>query len=73
MTYAEKLHRALATHCFDGSELHHVIDRALPGLEQAAVAAAIKAEIKARYSNSIPIDVVIERVLTLLETEGDVE
>jgi hypothetical protein len=73
LLHEEKLRRALAEHALDGTEIHHVIDRALPGLEQAAAAAAIKAEIKARYSHSIPIDIAIEKILTLLETGGNVE
>jgi hypothetical protein len=49
------------------------LDRALPGLEQVVAAATIKAEIRARYSNSIPIDIAIEMVLAFLENEGGVE
>jgi hypothetical protein len=73
LLHEERLRRALAEHALDGTEIHHVIDRALPGLEHAVAAATIKAEIKARYSNSISIDIAIEMVLALLENEGGVE
>jgi hypothetical protein len=64
---AEKLHRALAPHSFDGTELDHAIDRELPGLENDILAAAIKSRIKTRYGATIPLNTAIELVLKLLE------
>jgi hypothetical protein len=64
---AEKLRRALEAHCRDGSELYSVVDRALPGLENAAAAAVIKAAIKSAYANSISLDAVTDVVARAVE------
>jgi hypothetical protein len=63
----EELRHALQAYAFDGTELHHVVDRALPGLENERAATIIKHAIQAKYSNSITIDAAVERVMTLLE------
>lgn len=64
---AELLGRALAAHLYDGTEAHGDIDRDLRGLEHAAAAAAIKIALKAKYSNTIPVDAAIEVFIRLLE------
>jgi hypothetical protein len=55
-----KLLRDLEAHSHDGTELHGAIDRALPGLENADAAAAIKAAVEAFYAGSIKADIVVE-------------
>jgi hypothetical protein len=64
-----KLLRDLEAHCHDGTELHVVIDRNLPGLENAEAAVTIKAASKSTYSDSIRINTAIELFLAFLETE----
>jgi len=66
----EKFFRALAAHALDGSETHRIIDQVLPGLENAAAAATIKAAIKSTYRNSISVDIVLELFLAFRETDG---
>jgi hypothetical protein len=63
----EKLHRLFEAHCFNGTEIAGVIDRALPGLENVVAAKTIKAASKSYYAGSIPIDVVIELVDQAIE------
>jgi hypothetical protein len=65
-----KLLRALEAHGYDGSEVHGVIDHALPGLENAAAAEVIKTAVKSKYANSIKIDIAIELFLAQFEAEG---
>lgn len=66
----EKLHRALAPHAYDGTELHHQIDRELPGIENALLAAAIKEHIAKKYHNTVRVDAATEVFLKLLEDGG---
>jgi hypothetical protein len=67
--YTEKLIRACALHCFDGTEVHGTIDRELCGLEHGVTATNIKRAIEAKYRDSIPGDVVIE-IVSKLREEG---
>jgi hypothetical protein len=69
----EKLRRALIPRTFDGTEIAGVIDRALPGLENATAVETIKTAIESKYSNSIPINIAVELILALLETGGEPE
>ena len=63
----DKLRRAFAPHCFDGSELYDVIDQELCGLEHAAAAAAIKAAVKQKYQDVVPLDAIVEIIAKLME------
>jgi hypothetical protein len=67
---ADRLHHALVAHCNDGTEIHHVVDHQLRGLEQEASAAAIKRALKAHYADTIRITDAIEIICKLLE-EGE--
>jgi hypothetical protein len=69
----DQLRRRLEVLCADGTELFGVVDHALPGLENAAAAATIKAASKSNYAGSILIDVVVERVMAFLEIEKRME
>ena len=59
---AERVLRALAQYTFDGTEVHWVVDRELPGLENAIVASSIRHAIQAQYRDTVPIDAVVEIV-----------
>jgi hypothetical protein len=58
---------AFAPHAFDGTEIHYVIDQELCGLEHTAAAAAIKAAIKQKYQDAVPLDAVVEIIAQLIE------
>jgi hypothetical protein len=60
---AEKLHRALAAHCHDGTEVRRVIDRELRGLENEEAVAVIKRSVEATYCDTITIDTAVEIVM----------
>ena len=59
-----KLRQALAAHCYDGTELHRLVDRELRGIENKFAAEKVKHAIKIQYCNSIAIDAVIESSTT---------
>jgi hypothetical protein len=63
----ERLRRAFAAHCHDGTEIHHVVDHELVGLEHGVTAMTIKRAIEAKYKNSVPLDAVIEIICELVE------
>jgi hypothetical protein len=63
----EALRRALEPFCFDGTELFHVIDAELRGLESEIAASNIRHAIRAQYRDCIPRDAVLELVLKLAE------
>jgi hypothetical protein len=65
----DKLRRALEAACYDGSEVHCVIDRELRGFEFDNAARAIKRAVENKFCNTAPIDAVIEIVCKLLEGE----
>jgi hypothetical protein len=65
----EKLRRAFAPHCFDGTEVHGTIDHELRGLEHGVTAMNIKRAIELQYRNCIPVDVIVEIVSKPLEPE----
>jgi hypothetical protein len=67
---AERLSRILLAHAHDGTEIHHIVDQELRGLEQQVSAAAIKRALKAQYTDTIHVTDVIEIVCKLLE-EGE--
>ena len=64
-----KLRRAFGQHCNDGTELHFIVNSAIPLGPAAAAAKRIKEAIEAKYRDTIPIDVAIGLVLDLLERE----
>jgi hypothetical protein len=68
---AAKLREALAPHCYDGTEIHHEVDRELPAAADQDAAASIRAAIKNKYCDTIHIDTAVEVVRTLLEREED--
>jgi hypothetical protein len=68
---AAKLRDALAPHCYDGTEIHDVIDRELPAAWDQESAANIGDAIKKQYGDTIPIDVAVEVIRTILEREED--
>jgi hypothetical protein len=61
----EELRNALAPHCFDGTEVHGVIDCELRGLEHGVTAMNIKTAIEAKYQNCAPVDAIVEIVSKL--------
>ena len=63
-----RLRDALAPHAFDGTEAHHAINGALPGIENELVAAALKKFLVVKYRDTISVDAAIEVMLRLLET-----
>jgi hypothetical protein len=71
MLRREKLRRAFTPYCLDGTEIHCVIDHALPGLENETAATRIKGAAEAKYQDTIRLDIVIEIVAGLLD-EGEV-
>jgi hypothetical protein len=62
-----KLLSALEPFCFDGTELHRVIDSELRGLANEIAASNIRHANLAQYSDCVPVDVVLEIVFKLLE------
>jgi hypothetical protein len=54
--------KVLASRCFDGTEVHHIVDQELPGLENQAAAINIKNAIKATYHDAVPLDIVVEQI-----------
>jgi hypothetical protein len=54
--------KALAPYCFDGTEVHPVVDQELRGLENQATAQKIKRAIEARYRNTVLLDTVVEQI-----------
>jgi hypothetical protein len=71
MLRKEKLRRAFAPYCLDGTEIHCAIDHTLPGLENEIAATRIKGAAEAKYHDTIRFDIVIEIVAGLLD-EGEV-
>jgi hypothetical protein len=69
--HVDKLYAALAQHAYDGTEVHHVVDHELRGLEHGVTAPNIKTAIEAKYHDTIPIDAVIEIVGKLVELMWD--
>jgi hypothetical protein len=63
----EKLGQSLATHTFDGTEIHRAVDIELRGLGNETAAVKIKAAIEAKYHGAVPLDAVIEIVGKLLD------
>ena len=63
-----RLRDALAPHAFDGTEAHHAINGALPGIENELVAAALKNFVAIKYRDAVPLDAAVQVMLRLLET-----
>jgi hypothetical protein len=64
--HADRLYRALLEAIFDGTEAYHIIDRALPGLENETAAVKIKHAVLVQYKDTIPVSTVIEIMMVLL-------
>jgi hypothetical protein len=67
-----KVLRAFAPHCFDGTEIHHIVRQELRGLEHSDAANSIMRAIEAEYRDCIQRDVVLELVGKFLDDfDGD--
>jgi hypothetical protein len=64
---ADRARRALAPHCFDGSELHQKVNAELRGIEYGPTAINIRSAIEEQYRGALPLDVAVEIVAGLLE------
>jgi hypothetical protein len=65
----QKLGRALEAVSYDGTEVHHDVDRELRGIELETAAREIKRAVEKKFSNTVPIDAAIEIFCKLLEGE----
>jgi hypothetical protein len=65
--FAAKLLRALEPFCFDGTELHRVIDSELRGPENEIAASNLRHASTSQYGGCIPADAIVEVVGKLLD------
>jgi hypothetical protein len=54
--------KVLKPHCFDGTEVHRVVDQELRGLENEAAAKKIKRAIEAQYRNTVSLETAVEQI-----------
>jgi hypothetical protein len=62
----EKLRRALEAVSYDGTEIHHIVDRELRDFETENAAREIERQVRQKYSNTVSIDAAVELALHTL-------
>jgi hypothetical protein len=68
----EQLRHALEAVSYDGTEVHHVVDRELRDFETENAAREIKRQVRQKYSNTVSIDVAVELALHALPSNSRV-